>query len=235
MANSFTSRYFTDVESVGPIYFIPMLLAINILYFLVDKVIKKEIYILLAVITCSVVGVKMGQKGIWLPWSMDISFYGLIYYWAGVQSRKYNVLQKISDLHLWYFILVSIWAFMIYEGGMEFATRNYGNFGITIIGALAGIMTVYKLCVYIRDELPLLSVILGYIGKAAVFVLILHTVLERKIGEFVFRYVGRSDSIKYVTIVIGVQILLSVFVLWVWTRCLDMINNQMMERSRNDL
>lgn len=224
MANSFTSRYFTDVESVGPIYFIPMLLAVNILYFLVDKAIKKETYILLTVIAFSVAGVKMGQKGVWLPWSMDIAFYGLLYYWAGVQSRKYGVLQKISDLHLWYFILVSIWAFMIYEGGMEFAIRNYGNFGVTIIGALAGIMTVYKLCVYFKDELPLLSVILGYIGKAAVFVLILHTVLERRIGEFIFKFVGRSDSIKYVIIVIGVQILLAVFVLQVWNRCLDIVN-----------
>lgn len=43
---------------------------------------------------------------------------------------------------------------MIYAGSMEIAVRNYGQYGLVILGSMAGVLTIYQISAYISDMLP---------------------------------------------------------------------------------
>ena len=84
-----------------------------------------------------------------------------------------------------YFILTPIWVFMIYSGSMEIAVRNYGQYGLVILGALAGVLLIYKLSVYICDELPIVKEVLRLTGESSMIIIIVHTLLNGKIHNLV--------------------------------------------------
>ncbi len=86
----------------------------------------------------------MGQAGYWLPWSLDVALYVLIFYQLGICFRKYKLLTMVKRCPMCYFLLSQIWAYMIYRGSMEIAVRNYGNYGLVVIGSVSGTLLLYK-------------------------------------------------------------------------------------------
>lgn len=108
----------------------------------------------------------LGRVGLWLPWSIDVAMYAVVFYQLGVVFRKYDVLNKVREHHALYFFLSAVWAYMIYSGGMEIASRSYGQYGIVILGAMAGTLLLYMLSVYIDDALPVVRRILQLVGES---------------------------------------------------------------------
>ena len=182
---SFSRRFLTQIPSVGPVYFILMLFATRLIYLEIDHYIKKDLYKWCLVVALSLFGMLLGIAGIWLPWSIDIALYALIFYQLGILLRKYDILQKVRDCHISYFILTPIWAYMIYCGGMEIAVRNYGQYGLIIVGAIAGTFTVYKLASYITNHMSICREFLRLLGEGSIIVIIIHTLLGGQIGYLV--------------------------------------------------
>lgn len=182
---SFSRKYFADVASVGPIYFILMLFIVRLIYLCLDKFVKSDGYRTLIVLCISVIGIKLGHADCWLPWSIDVACYALIFYQLGIYAMKYRILELVKDNHISYFVLSAIWAYMIYQGGMEIAIRNYGRYGLVIIGSLAGVLVIYKLSVYIAHEFPILTEVVGTVGKFSVIVLVIHTMFNAVICQLV--------------------------------------------------
>jgi fucose 4-O-acetylase-like acetyltransferase len=77
---SFSKKVFSEVSSVGPVYFILMLFIIRLTYLVVDYVIKNERYKWLVIACISIFGMVLGEKGFWLPWSIDIACYAMVFY-----------------------------------------------------------------------------------------------------------------------------------------------------------
>lgn len=205
---SFSRRYFADVASVGPIYFILMLFIVRLIYLCIDKFVKNDGYRTLIVLCISVIGMKLGQADCWLPWSIDIACYAVIFYQLGIYAKKYRILELVKENHISYFILTPIWAYMIYQGGMEIAIRNYGRYGLVLIGSLAGVLVLYKFSVYIVQEFPVLTKVVGTVGKYSVIVLVIHTMLNVMICKFVaLRF--SIYSACYMIFSCGIQILLA--------------------------
>lgn len=204
---SFSRRYFTDVASVGPIYFILLLFVVRVVYLCLDQLFKNDRNRALAVLGISFLGMKLGQEDCWLPWSIDIACYAMVFYQLGIYAKKYEILELVRDNHMIYFILTPIWAYMIYLGGMELAIRNYGQYGLVVIGALSGTLVVYKLSVYISQKHSVLAEILGKIGQYSIIVLIIHTML----GNYICGFVSVRFSIYsacYMIISCVIQVLL---------------------------
>ena len=189
---SFSKKIFSDISSVGPVYFILMLFSIRIIFTYIDMIINKDLYKLLCAIALSFVGIKLGEYGYWLPWSIDIALYALIFYLLGVYFRKYNLLSKIKIIHIIYFPLVSMWVYMIYISGMEIAIRNYGEYGIVVIGSLCGVLVLYKLAVYIDYTFPAVSKVLTCAGRSSMIILIVHTLFGNSIIDLVSLRFGRN-------------------------------------------
>jgi fucose 4-O-acetylase-like acetyltransferase len=174
---SFSKNILIGVSSVGPVYFILMLLAVRLIYMLVDYFVKDETYKILLVLILSFVGMKLGEGGYWLPWSMDVALYSLVFYQIGIFLRKYGILSYSKNMYFLYFLLSPVWAYLISIGGVELAVRNYESYGVIILGATAGVLLLYQLANYIFKQLPILATAFTYIGKSSMIVIIIHTML----------------------------------------------------------
>lgn len=88
---SLSRKILTNVKSIGQFYFVLLLFIVKMLYILVNhfvKTIEKKtgkphnmIYIYIGIITY--IGVLLGKNGYWLPWSLDIALYSLIFFHIG--------------------------------------------------------------------------------------------------------------------------------------------------------
>lgn len=180
---SFTKKLFTSVPSVGPVYFVLMLFLVRLLYMVLDRIIINKTGKTIAVICISVFGYVLGNNGWWLPWSLDISCYALAFYRIGIWFREYDVLKKVSGLRFTYFVLAPVWVYMIYSGSMEIAVRNYGQYGLVILGSCAGTLLIYKLAVFINGHFPVCGKALQLLGRHSIVLIIVHTLLGNEINR----------------------------------------------------
>lgn len=203
---SFTKTVFTDVASIGPVYFILLLFVTKVIYLLLGRFIKDEKWKAASVLGLSLLGVYLGKIGYWLPWSADCSLYALAFYYIGHCIHKYGIMDIMYKNGWSYFILSSIWVYMIYKGGMEIAVRNYGNYGLVILGAACASILLYMLCKYLCTALPPISIQLACkIGQNTMYILIVHKLLSpyiRKLVELRFAY----GSVVYAILMILLQL-----------------------------
>ncbi len=179
MSNS--KNILTGVPTVGPTGFILLLFVIRLLYTALDKWTGNQLRLTIAVLCVSVLGLTLGKEGWWLPWSTDAAFCLTVFYYIGTLLRKHEILALAKKWNITYFLLTPVWAYMIYRGSMEISARNYGDYGVCILGAVSGIIIVYMLSVYLGANLPLIASLLGIIGKNTLWILIVHELLSEKI------------------------------------------------------
>ena len=226
---SFTKELFTEIPSVGPVYFILILFLVRVMYILLDSAVSQPALKMLAVIGISWFGMKVGQRGYWLPWSLDVALYCLIFYHIAVLFREYHLLDKVRDNHVLYFILASVWVYMIYTGSMEIAVRNYGpQYGMTIIGALCGTLLVYKLAAYIEKHVSPAGSVLRELGACTVYILIFHTLFNGTVSRFVARWFGPGYVFHFVCY-IGLQL----FAGWVSYKAVQQLRRLVAAKERN--
>lgn len=205
---SFSQKVFTNISSVGPIYFILLLLLVRLLYLGIDQWIENEVGKWIVVFAISLMGVWLGNKGYWLPWSMDIVCYALIFYQIGICAKKHHLLNFVKEHHIMYFLLIPVWGYMISRGGMEIAIRNYGQYGLAIAGAVSGVLIIYKLAAYITEDRPIVAAFLEKCGQYSVIILSVHTMLGGIIGNVV-AYRLNPYSAHYMLLVIFIQIMIA--------------------------
>ena len=205
---SYSRRILPGIGSVGPVYFILLLFSVRLLYMSLEYFIKNRRILTAAVLLISVLGLILGQKGFWLPWSVNIACYALIFYHIGRFFRERDLLAVARNWHICYFILSPIWAYMIYMGSMEIAVRKYGDYGIVILGATAGIVLIYKLAVYIKEHIPICADVLRRIGEASIYIIIVH-VLFRSVIENLVKPHFSEESFVFLVCSVLLQLLLS--------------------------
>lgn len=201
MGISFTNKLFVSIPSVGPVYFILLLFMTRLIYMVMARLIDNEKIMAFAVIIVSLAGMVLGEKGIWLPWSFDIAMYGVALYYIGVLFQRYSIMIIIRKNRVLYFALSAIWAYMIYAGSMEIAIRNYGRYGLVILGSVCGICLVVMLSGYIKMHMPISCCILNYAGKYSLYIIIVHVLL----GGMISRGVGKVLEPGFLPYMIGVM------------------------------
>ena len=204
-AVSFTKTLFTDIPSVGPVYFIPMLFVIWITYvFIRNCGIGEKKYAIHAIVLCiSLVGGLLGKLGYWLPWSIDCAWYALVFYHIGYCFKKYRVLENICCRYYLYFPLAIVWMYMMFSGGMELATRTYGTYSITLLGAISATVILYMLCGYLYRNLnSKLRVALTLIGRNTLYILLFHTLLGAYVGTWLSELVTPGYIYHFAALVV---------------------------------
>ncbi len=208
---SYAVKILPSSESVGPVYFILLLFMTRLIYMTVDKLTANRKQLDAAVFILSLFGLYLGHEELFLPWSIDIACYALIFYHLGRICREKQVFTLLKQWNSSYFILTPVWAYMIYSGSMEIGIRNYGKYGLVVLGAMAGILTVYQLAAYIDDHLPITALTVGYLGEISMLVLIVHVLLRGRIGKLVAARFDKEYAV-YMICSIVLQILLAVAV-----------------------
>ena len=110
-----------------------------------------------------------------------------------------------------YYVLSVIWAYLIYCGGMELAVRNYGaQYGMAILGAVAGTLILYKWAGYIVDNLSLLAAALEKVGRASMILLALHALWGQQIRSMIgMRF--NPDYFTNMVLAIAIQVAAALF------------------------
>lgn len=205
---SFSRKLFTDVPSIGPVYFILLLFVTKVIYLFVDRFSSGEGMKALCVLGLSLLGQYLGKQGYWLPWSADCALYGLIFYYLGRCAKRYGVMEYVCERPYFYFFLSSLWVFMISSGSMELAIRQYGAYGTVVLGATSASILLYMLCRYIcgvwNEQLVHL---LCAIGKSTLYVLIVHKLFGGYIAKCL-SLAFMEGSIFYAAMMICIQLIL---------------------------
>lgn len=209
---SFSKNLFTDVSSIGPVYFILLLLITKVLYLCIERYVQDEKYKALSVLGISLLGAYLGKAGYWLPWSADCAMFSLIFYYLGYCFKKYNIMEYICRRNYLYFFFSSVWVYMIYHGGMEIAVRDYGNYGLTIFGAVSSTVLVYMVCRYLCHAWNTnLIRLICLIGQNTVYILIVHTLFGKYLGR-IASITFTNGSIFYAVAMVFLQLMFGVAV-----------------------
>lgn len=205
---SFAKNVLPGMASVGPVYFVLLLFAVRLLYMVIDKTVPNEFWKWSVTLLFSVFGVYLGQCGCWLPWSLDVALYCVIFYKLGLFFRQKKIVEYVKNHYPVYFLLSPVWAYMIYAGGMEIAIRNYGQYGLVVIGSVMGILTIWIFADYIAGHTQAVRAILNELGKNSIYIIIIHTLLGDWIGgRLSLRF--NPEHFTYMMICILAQLLLA--------------------------
>lgn len=198
---SFSNVIFPGTGSVGQVYFFLLLFLCGVMYALISRLHQNDAVKAVIVVAISITGVYAGRAGYWLPWSADASMYCLVYFMAGHFAHKYGLLNRLTDCKISYFILSCISMWMIYKGGMEIAGRNYGDYTLVILGALAGTVLLWMLGDYLNSGVYIafrgIAEVLSWIGKASAAIIVAYTLLNKRLSSFLAEQCGLNRSYIY--------------------------------------
>ena len=206
LAFSYPGPWFSGMQSIGPIYFLILLFSIRCIYIALEKLIPQEIIRGIVILALSIIGMKIGQTGQWLPWSFDIALYALIYFYLGIMCFRYTVLEKCRA-YLWIYVpLVLLWFHMIQGGSMELAFRHYEPYVFVILGAIAGTLVLYILFYGFSKYKVVapLYYVMKKAGRYSLYILMVHSLIYDKFP--------RDIGIGVFFILICIQIVLGIFV-----------------------
>ena len=209
MGISFAWKVFPGIPSVGPVYFILLLFVTRLLYMLLDHACRDKRILTIAVLILSSAGMALGHRGYWLPWSVDISLYCLVFFHIGVLCRRFGILEKVCGINSLFFGLSAVWAYMIFAGSMEISIRNYGNYGIVILGAVSGILVIMMLSSYIRNKLHVLRKILSVAGRDSLYIIIVHVLLHDMLIVTLGKYVDPA-FLPFMIISLAIQFVIAI-------------------------
>ena len=201
----------TETPAVGvPGLLLPLFL-ICALYRGLDLLLPRPEYRAVAVICLSASGRLLGHYGYWLPWSLDIACFGLVFFWLGTLCRQYHLLRKLRDNAWMYFALTPVWAYMIRAKDLQITQRIYLTYGMTVLGAMAGALAVYQLAAYILRAMPVTAAAFGWIGRAALPLLVVHTLFSQPLQRALSVHMD-AEKLPYFLSLLGIQLLAAVLI-----------------------
>ena len=213
---SYAKNVFTNVASIGPVYFILMLFVVRMIYLLLDCYVKNELHKNIFICFLTIIGIALGRNGWWLPWSADCALFSLAFYHVGYYIKKYNVLAWCKDRPYLYFAFAPVFALMVYRGGMELAIREYSTIGLLFIGVVAIFLLLYMLFEYISSKLPrAVCMLIQWVGESTGYILIVHTLFNNTIYRWVEIVLRLNvNNIFHMMATVAIQIVLGVIVYW---------------------
>lgn len=174
---SYKAKIDYSFEGVNVVWFIYLLVGIRLLFRINKKIAKNnEIYLFILVIVEMFIGYILGAKGYWLPWSLDVAFLSVFFYYIGYVLNKYNLLEKIfSDYKILTLILI-IWIIGIKYSWIELAIRRYPHGCFSLITATAGSIIILKISKIIEEKFKRCSKVLSFCGENSLYILFGHRI-----------------------------------------------------------
>lgn len=212
-----SNKILTECESVGQVYFLLLLFLVRLIYIFINKYIKKDSVQTVVVILLSMFGVLLSRNGYWLPWCLDCSLFALVFYHVGYLVKKYEIISFVRSNKRCYFFWAVFWGLAICSGGMSLYVREYGNYLITVLGAVSASILLYISCSILSSHLPqkLLNVLVD-IGKNTLSILLLHTIFGGYIAIFIVKIFMKMglDHLLFLMYIIVILLQIILGILW---------------------
>ena len=168
-------RYGANIEGLGVLWFIPLLVGIRLIFYTLKKISKDDKIKLLSLVVCtSIIGYILGKRLFYLPFSLDVAMFSIIFYYLGYITTKTKILEKIMYNNKIMFIILLIWLINTKFNSIELAVRRYPNGILSILCTVCGIITILKFSQLIEKYIKHLGNILAWYGRNSISILIMH-------------------------------------------------------------
>ena len=147
----------------------------------------------------SIIGYLLGINGYWLPWSIDVTFTCMIFYYFGYILKKYDLLNKIISNNLIIIVLLILWIIGIKYFCIELALRNYPYYLCSFITAICGTLVIFKLSLLIEKYLKIIPSSLSWCGKNTLYILFYHYIAR---SLFHFNFYLYNTAITHLIIIL---------------------------------
>ena len=178
------------------IWFIPFLFVTKIVFWGINKLAKSnEILKFLLCLLIMICGYYLGASGYWLPFSLDIAMFSVMFMYVGHILKKYNLLEKILQNYRILCIILIIWIIGIKYSPIELSMRLYPRVDLSVITGICGTIIIFKISELIDLKLKIISKILQWYGKNSMLILCAHQIECRMMDNI---YTQVSEFIKNV-------------------------------------
>ncbi len=202
-----SSTLFEQYGSVWLVWFVICLFVCRNLYVIIMNVLNKMPILIsyVVILFISVVGYIVGTRYAFLPWSIDVALYAIVFMAAGDMFRKHSFFE--DHLRLKVVIFAGIWVLysVTTKTYIELAVRNYPYVYGGAVSAISGSVVVIIVCIYVARKTKLIKSILSWYGKHSMLILGIHCIemrfipwekvilpalhmTEFYVGEFVLRF-----------------------------------------------
>ena len=173
----FTQRQYFN----GPIWFLICLFWSNIYFYLIQKLVKNDIFKAICIFLICTIGATMGQKGVFLPCMMDVAMTALPFFYIGylLKQTKLLIPNRFDRYNLLLVLIFWTTSFLMERylniGNISFHYNQYhGYLILDIVSATSSVMAVLFLCKSIR-KIPFVS----YCGRYSIILLCTHHLYYR--------------------------------------------------------
>lgn len=180
----FARNLFINTESVGPIWFVPFLFCVYILFLIIENICSNEFVELVIIAALSILGYYIGTEVAFLPWSFDAALVALPLFYTGNKLKQYRFFEQ-KYYRIFALACAAFWLLLYRKSGMvALVTRAYESFPLCLFVAIAGsffILYLLQLTEHNQKCTPLLKP-LAFCGRHSMLLLGIHTVELWHIG-----------------------------------------------------
>lgn len=190
------SKRYTSFGSVWLVWFLVCLfLTKNIYVMIMSKTEKKPFYLrCLILISVSVSGYLIGKYYAFMPWSLDVALYSVIFIATGDFIHRHKYLEKWNMIP--YGLAFLVWCgFLATKTHIELATRKYPFIYGGAICAIAASVIVLKISKVIDVEEKIFPALLAWFGRSSLLFLAVHCLEMRFMPwKSIFSIIGISGQ-----------------------------------------
>lgn len=177
-----------SLSELGALWYIPFFIVINILFWIIKKISKNnDLKLLFLVAICFFLGLILGYKKIYLPWSIDVAMTCILFYYIGYILNKYNLLNYIIYNKIFIACMLFVYLLTFNFGNIEIAIRKYPFGLICFMNSISGCMIIFLISNIIDKFLKKTSTILAWYGKYSIYILIFHYIETRLFNYKLFK------------------------------------------------
>lgn len=157
----------------GPLWFLPCLFIIELLYYFLNEIHK---YLLVMIIMISLSGIALAFfRDSPSLFHLDVSIVMVLFFHLGCLYKKY-VYKSVNILS--YFIaiislIINLTAGMVLNTIVSVSGSNYGNFLFFYVASISGVL-FYIVVAKLMSRIRLISIVLGKMGQASIYILTTH-------------------------------------------------------------
>lgn len=174
-----SGKYLAYYSTIGVAWIIPAIFFAQIIYAFILSVCKKKYTLTIAVLIVSALGVVFGVQEIFLPCSLDMAFFMVVFFYAGHMFYEYDLVRWYISRPWLYFIAAASGAYILYSCTINYADREYGIWALCVLGGISGTLIIFNAAHFTESRITsFIGTLVSAVSRSAFFVILSCALLQ---------------------------------------------------------
>lgn len=175
LSYSTIGKLYFNAYSLGEFWFIPLLFIVKVLFIINRKITNNNsICLFLLIVLETYIGYLLGVKGYFLPFSLDVALFSMIFYYIGYILKNSKIIEQLLNKKKALIIIFIIWILGIKLNPIELFLRRYTYGLFCAITAISGTLIIFKLSRKIEEKNIISTGVLSWYGRNSMYILASH-------------------------------------------------------------